>query len=71
MTYGWTGVCRPVFRKPPSSNYRQLPSCRHFMMNFGGKLPIFEKNLPKRDSCLEKFGPKMQQLRRPLKDEQR
>ena len=26
MTCGWTGVCRPVFKKLPSSNYRQLPS---------------------------------------------
>ena len=26
MTCGWTGVCRPVFRKVPSSNYRKLPS---------------------------------------------
>ena len=25
MTCGWTGVCRLVFRKLPSSNYRQLP----------------------------------------------
>ena len=41
------------------------------MMNFGGELPIFdtflpilesplmfEENLPKRDPCLENFGPK-------------
>ena len=26
MTCGWTGVCRPVFKKVPSSNYRKLPS---------------------------------------------
>ena len=26
MTCGWTGVCRPVFRMVPSSNYRKLPS---------------------------------------------
>ena len=26
MTCGWTGVCRPVFRKVPSSNYRNLLS---------------------------------------------
>ena len=26
MTCGWTGVCRPVFRKVPSSNYRNLRS---------------------------------------------
>ena len=26
MTCGRTGVCRPVFRKAPSSNYRKLPS---------------------------------------------
>ena len=26
MTCGWTGVCRPVFRKVPSSNCRMLPS---------------------------------------------
>ena len=26
MTCGWTGVCRPVFRKLASSDYRQLPS---------------------------------------------
>ena len=26
MTCGWTGVCRPVFRKVPSSDYRNLLS---------------------------------------------
>ena len=26
MTCGWTGACRPVFRKVPSSNYRNFPS---------------------------------------------
>ena len=26
MTCGWTGVCRPVFRRVPSSNYRNLRS---------------------------------------------
>ena len=59
-TCGGTGVCRPVFRKPPT-----------FMMNFGGKPPIFShfwrfqpnrpmfiENLPKNDPCLENFGPK-------------
>ena len=47
MTCGWTGVCRPVFRKVPSSNYRNLRSYPlkevkpPILMNFGGKPPIF------------------------------
>ena len=41
MTYGWTGVCHPVFRKVPSSNYRNLVVTPTFMTNFGGKRPIF------------------------------
>ena len=27
MTCGWTGVCRPVFKKLPASIYRMLLSC--------------------------------------------
>ena len=43
MTCGWTGVCRPAFRKVPSSNYRKLPVSviPTLMMAFGGKSPIF------------------------------
>ena len=70
MTCGWTGVSRPVFRKVPSSNYRNLLSY-HFYDEFCGKRPsvaifgkfldnppMFMENLPKRDPCLENFGPK-------------
>ena len=66
MTWGWTGVCRPVFRKLPSSNYRRLSSYPDFMMNFGGKLPIFDndllisgkptkENLPKKGPLFREF----------------
>ena len=71
MTCGWTGVCHPVFRKLPSSNYRLLPTAAvipTFMMNFGGKLPIFDnfcqflenppmfmENLPKKGPLFREF----------------
>ena len=73
MTCGWMGVCHPVFRKLPSSNY---DSCRHthFYVDCLRKLPLFDNFLPiwkihpclrkicqKRDPCLEIFGPKTHQ----------
>ena len=72
MTCGWTGVCRLVFRKVPSSNYRNLrsyPVIPTFMMNFGGKPPffaifrqfldnppLFMENLPKKGPLFREFG---------------
>ena len=71
MTWGWTGVCRPVFRKAPSSNYRKLPSyhfydefwrkATHFLVFFTNLWithPCLWKICRKRDPCLENFGPK-------------
>ena len=69
MTCGWTRVCRPVFRKLPSSNYRQLLSfplydvfwlkMTHFWLFFAHVQithPCLWKICRKRDPCLEKFG---------------
>ena len=71
MTCGWTGVCRPAFRKAPSSNYRKLPSyplydefwrkTTHFLLffaNFRITYPCLWKICRKRDPCLENLGPK-------------
>ena len=64
MTSGWTGVCHPVFRKVPTSNYRNLLSyplavipndgfwrkTAHFcyFSSILDKPSLFMKNLPKR-----------------------
>ena len=66
MTWGWNGVCRPVFRKLPPSNYRQLPSYTfydefwrktpyfsRFFANFWKTHPCFKEIYRKRDHCLE------------------
>ena len=68
MTYGWTGVCRPVFKKVPSSNYRKLPSCpllwwilaeNHpffaIFHQFLDNPPLFMENLPKKGPLFREF----------------
>ena len=71
MTCGWTGVCRPVFRKVP---LLITESCRHahfydefwrktthfllFFANFWITHPCLWKICRKRDPCLENLGPK-------------
>ena len=70
MTYGLTGVCHPVFRRPPSL-INKLAFGPTFMMNFDGKPSIlnnfgefsakptlFEENLRKKAPCLGNLGPK-------------
>ena len=69
MTCGWTGVCRPVFRKVPSSNYRNLRSYpllwwileenHPFFAIFRQLLdnpPLFMENLPKKGPLFREFG---------------
>ena len=71
MTCGWTGVCRLVFRKLPSSNYQQLPSYPllwwileenypflRIFANSWKNHPYLRKICRKRDPCLENFWPK-------------
>ena len=68
MTCGWTGVCRPVFRKIPSSNYRSLlsypPLWRILAENhpfltifrqFLENPPMFMENLPKKGPLSREF----------------
>ena len=70
-TCWWTGVCRPVFRKQLSSNYRQLPSYPllwwilaenypflAIFCQFLENPPMFKENLPKRGPLFREFGPK-------------
>ena len=68
MTCGWTGICRPVFRKVPSSNYRNLRSYpllwwtlaenHPFFAIFRQFLdnPPFKENLPKKGPLSREFG---------------
>ena len=69
MTCGWTGVCRPVFRKVPSSNYRKLQSYpllwwilaeNHpfvaIFRQFLDNPPLFMENLPKKGPLFREFG---------------
>ena len=69
MTCGWTGVCRPVFKKVPSSNYRKLPSYpllwwilaeNHpfsaIFHQFLDNPPLFMENLPKKGPLFREFG---------------
>ena len=69
MTCGWTGVCRPVFKKVPSSNYRKLPSYpllwwilaeNHpffaIFHQFLDNPPLFMENLPKKEPLFREFG---------------
>ena len=62
MTCGWTGVCRPVFRKLPSSNYWQLPSYPLLWWILAENYPFFapclRKICCKRDPRVENFGPR-------------
>ena len=73
MTCGWTGVCRPAFRKAPSSNYRKLPSYpllwwflaeNHpfvaIFRQFLDNLPFFYGKSAEKGTvaCLENLGPK-------------
>ena len=62
MTCGWTGVCRPVFRKVPSSNYRKFwRKTTHFLLffaNFWITHPRLWKICRKRNPCLENLGSK-------------
>ena len=71
MTCGWMGVCRQIFRKEPSSNYRQLPSyllydefwqkTTHFwkyFANFWKSHSCFKENLPKRGPLFREFRTK-------------
>ena len=68
MTCGWTGVCRPVSRKLPSSNYRQLPSYPllwwilaenypflTIFCQFLENPPLFKENLPKKGPLFREF----------------
>ena len=69
MTCGWTGVCRPVFRKVPSSNYRNLRTYPLLWWNlaenhpffaifrqFLDNPPLFKENLPKKGPLFREFG---------------
>ena len=69
MTCGWTGVCRPGFRKVPSSNYRNLRSYpllwwilaeNHpffaILRQFLDNPPLFKENLPKKGPLFREFG---------------
>ena len=74
MTCGLTGVCRPVFRKVPSSNYLITETCGHthlydefwrktihfllFFAKFWITHPCLWKICRKRDPCLENLGHK-------------
>ena len=69
MTCGWTGVCRPAFRKAPSSNYWKLLSYpllwwilaeNHLFFaifrQFLDNPPLFMENLPKKGPLFREFG---------------
>ena len=70
MTCGWTGVCRPVFRKLLliTDSFRHTHfydefsrKTTHFLQFFCQFLecpPMFKENLPKKEPCLENFRPK-------------